>query len=156
MELKQDTKTTLEKIDFIARYKNLSNKYAFDFKERFNDFRNDAVIEIFNELGYHATFDKKEKFFKVVEITTNYKFQFNISLKSGGAELIWAIWRDEEFYDCSTWGVMKTKLDGNHDDKVRLPIFRNYEDLKEILSEAFSIYEDFKREFLVINDISTR
>ncbi|MGQ7889834.1 hypothetical protein [Paenibacillus sp. WC2504] len=45
------------------------------------------------------------------------------------------------------WGIIKYQLDGNVDDKIFKPIFRDYNDLKEILREALDMYEDFKREF---------
>jgi hypothetical protein len=38
------------------------------------------------------------------------------------------------------------------DKNIRKPHFRNYDDLREILKEAFSIYEDFKKELLKQNE----
>jgi dsDNA-binding SOS-regulon protein len=49
-------------------------------------------------------------------------------------------------------GVLKYLLDGKdyEEDRIRKPVFRNYDDLREILKEAFIMYEDFKREVLSI------
>ncbi|AEV68229.1 hypothetical protein [Acetivibrio clariflavus] len=149
MELKPDIKIALEKINFLERYKSLSTKYAFDTTECFKSYENSEVLNIFSELGYKATFNKSENFFKVVEKTPPYKFQFNISLKYGIAELIWAVWKDKIYYGGGVWIMMK-KLLGDNDENIKYPRFRNYTDLKEILAEAFAIYEDFKREFLAI------
>jgi hypothetical protein len=147
MELKPDIKIALENIDFIERYKNLSMKYAFDTNECFASYENSEVLNIFSELGYKVTFNKSENFFKVIEKTPLFKFQFNISLKYGLVELIWAVWKDKTYYGGNAWVMMKRLLEGN-DENLKDPRFRNYEDLKEILTEAFAIYEDFKREFL--------
>lgn len=74
-----------------------------------------------------------------------YKFYFHISLKYGMVELIWYVDKGEEFYGGSVWSVMKKILEGN-DEQLMKPEFHTYEELKEILKEAFSMYEDFKRE----------
>ena len=37
------------------------------------------------------------------------------------------------------------------DENIKKPKFRNYEDLEEILREAFAIYEDFKTEVLKVD-----
>lgn len=150
MELKPDVKAALGRIDFIERYKRLSQKYAFDSKEKFTDYDNDEIIKVFSELGYKATYNKSENFFKIIEKTPIFKFQFNISLKYGLVELIWAVWKDKAYYGGNSWVLMKRLLEGS-DENMRDPRFRNYTDLKEILSEAFSIYKDFKREFLAIH-----
>ncbi len=148
MSLEPKLKDALEKINFISRFKELSQKYSFDLKQSFERYDYNECINIIKGFGYTSTFDRRENFFKIIEETPFYKFQFNIVLKYGATEFIWAIWKDKELVGGNNWGVLKTQLDGNHDDKVRLPIFRNYIDLEEILAEAFAIYEDFKREFL--------
>ncbi|HEX9059203.1 MAG TPA: hypothetical protein VF941_03395 [Clostridia bacterium] len=147
MQLKQATKTALEKINFIERYKALSNKYAFDLKEAFERYDINEVLNIIDGLRYKASYNKSENFFKIVEKTHKFKFQFNISLKYGLVELIWAIWRGKEYFDGSSWVMLKRLLDGT-DENLRDPRFRNYVELKEILEIALSIYEDFKHEFL--------
>ncbi len=147
MQLKQATKTALEKINFIERYKTLSNKYAFDLKEAFERYDINEVLNIIDGLGYKASYNKSENFFKIVEKTPEFKFQFNISLKYGLVELIWAIWMGKEYFDGSNWVMLKRLLDGM-DENLRDPRFRNYVELKEILEIALSIYEDFKHEFL--------
>ena len=41
-------------------------------------------------------------------------------------------------------------LDGKEDDKINKPVFRNYNDLKEILEDAFTMYNEFKRELELV------
>ena len=139
----------LNKIDFIKRYKDLSIQFNHELKESFEDYSRESALEIIKEFGYTVSYNKKENFYKIIEKVENYKFQFNIVLKYGIVELIWTVWEDNELLQIGgPWGMIKYLLDFNEEDKVRLPVFRNYEDLKEILMQAFSIYEDFKKEVL--------
>ncbi|CAI9429304.1 DUF2513 domain-containing protein [Candidatus Ornithobacterium hominis] len=139
----------LNKIDFIKRYKDLSIQFNYELKESFEDYSRESALEIIKEFGYTVSYNKKENFYKIIERVENYKFQFNIVLKYGIVELIWTVWEDNELLQIGgPWGMIKYLLDFNEEDKVKLPVFRNYEDLKEILMQAFSIYEDFKKEVL--------
>lgn len=137
----------LVKINFIERYKNLSKQYHFDANESFENYETDIVVNIIQHLGYYCTFNKKEEFYKIIETIGDSKYQFKISLKYGAAEFLWSVWKCSELKIGGTWAILKEQLDGLEKDKVRRPIFRDYEDLKEILANAFAIYEDFKREY---------
>ncbi|MEY8747006.1 hypothetical protein [Paenibacillus tundrae] len=155
MELKSEVRTSLKKIDFINRYRELYMKYTFGSDERFKTYDNNLVITTFKDLGLNVNFDKKENFFKFVEEFSTYKFQVNISLKVGHAEIIWVVWKNGELQTGVPWILLKSLM-GNTDQNIKYPIFRNYEDLKMILKESFLMYEDFKRELLSIynNEIS--
>jgi hypothetical protein len=59
------------------------------------------------------------------------------------------VWRSSELQTGVPWVLLKRLLDGTTDN-VKYPIFRNYNDLKEILQEVFAMFEDFKRELLSI------
>jgi len=151
MELKNEIRVALENIFFIDKYKKLSMKYDFDSSERFRVSDNQEVLNIFNDLGYKAIFSKKETFFKVVDNMEPYKFQFNVSLKAGHTELIWAVWKNGELQTGLPWVMFKRLLDGT-DENLKYPVFRNYNDLKQILQEALDMFENFKRELLSINN----
>lgn len=138
----------LEKIKFIERYQQLSAKYDCDAKESFENYDSNQVINMMGELGYKPSFNKKERFFKIVETQNPYKFQFVISLRYGAAELIWSVWKHSELTVGGTWGIIKRQLDGLENGQVRKPVFRNYEELKALLTDVFVIYEDFKREYM--------
>lgn len=149
MELKPEVKASLGKIDFVNRYRELYMKYTFGSNERFKTYDNNLVIDIFNDLGYSVSFDKKENFFKFVEDCSSYKFQINISMKVGHTEIIWAVWKNGELQMGVPWILLKSLM-GNTDQNIKYPIFRDYQDLKIILKESFLMYEDFKRELLSI------
>jgi len=139
----------LNKIDFIKRYKELSTQFNYELKESFEDYSIENALEIMKEFGYTISYNKKENFYKIIEKRGSFKFQFNIVLKYGIVELIWAVWESNELLQIGgPWGIIKYLLDFNEEDKVKLPVFRDYEDLKKILFQVFSIYEDFKKEVL--------
>lgn len=146
MLLKIDTRRALEQINFSKRYEQISNKHLFDFEESFERYSNEEVIKIIKELGYTVSFNKKEKFLNITEEKNNITFKFNISIQYGICELIWAVFKNKSYYDGYIWGGMNAELD-NSSERIREPVFRNYEDLKNILIEAFKIYEDFKAAF---------
>ena len=56
-----------------------------DLNDRLEDYDIEKVNEIFIRLGYAATFDKKEKFFKVgaLNYSPNYIIWFHIILEHG-------------------------------------------------------------------------
>ncbi len=151
MQLPSEIRVALENIDFIDRHKNMSAKYDFDDELKYD---NNEVLRIFNELGYYARYYKRENFFQIVEEVPPCQFKFNISLKYAHLEFIWVVRKDGELYTGSPWGGLKQSLDGT-DEGVRKPGFRNYDELKEILEEAFLMYEDFYRELFFVYSSKT-
>lgn len=147
MELNSKIIPLLTDINFCERYKLLSNKNQY--ADNNNTIEQETVLNLIKSFGYEAKFNKSESFYKIVQKQNEFKFQFNISLKYGNIELIWGVWHKENILEdaCGPWGVIY-KLVLNSDERPLMPKFRNYEDLAEILKEAFSIYEDFKIELL--------
>jgi hypothetical protein len=150
MQLPPEIRAALEKIDFINRYKSLAARYKFKSDERFKNYDNNEVSKIFAELGYPARYDKRENFFQIVEEYPSFQFGFHIYLKYALLELIWVVRKDGELLIGDPWDWLKQLLDGT-DERFRAAGFRNY-DLREILKEAFEMYEDFKRVLLETTD----
>lgn len=146
MEIHENLRSTLERIHFIDRYRALSEQYSCELNQSFENYSNENVLKIIALFGYSVKYIKSGNFFKIVELYDKYKFQFHLSLKYGVVELIWSISENEGIHQLGgPWGMIKRLLDEKEDDKVKLPVFRNYEDLKEILREVFCMYEDFKK-----------
>lgn len=149
-EMKPEIKTVLEKIDFVNRYKVLSEQFKGnpnDINDRLENYDIEKVNEIFTKLGYDTTFDYKEKFFKV-GVVDNYTIWCNIILEYGMTEFIWVVYHNNEVRLGSPWSVYSRLLiDPN--ERIKKPVYRSYEELEEILKEAFLMYEDFK--FNLIN-----
>jgi hypothetical protein len=147
MDIIEKIKIILSDIDFANRYKELSEQYRFE--KHFENFQIEEAKKIIRDLGYVAQYNKSEQFYKIIEKKNSFKFQFNISLKNGIVELIWATWLDGILLRGvgGPWGMI-ARFITDTDERIKLPVFRNYDDLREILIKAFSIYEDFKRELL--------
>ena len=63
--LKPEIQASLAKIDFIKRYKALSEKFS-DRKIHLKTMKTKKVIAVFESLGYKARFMKKENFLLLV------------------------------------------------------------------------------------------
>lgn len=145
MQLHPILKHILEKISFLDRYKALREKFPWT-DESFEGYSNVEVLRIIETFGYEVKYDKRDGFFGIKESMGRYDFRFNISCKYGVVELIWDIVKEGERLTLGgPWGLIGDLLLGEQCN-VKKPAFRNYDDLKEILKEAFSMYEDFKRE----------
>ncbi|RFB57743.1 hypothetical protein [Bacillus thuringiensis] len=149
-DLELEIKEVLEKIEFVERYKSLSEKFS-DRTNTFENYENEKAIEVFESLGYKARYNKKEDFFIVGEVKNKdvYTFRFNISLKYGVAELIWEAWHNGEVRAGDPWDIF-IRLLSNDTEKVPVLYFHSYDELKDIMKIAFEMYEDFKRELIPI------
>ena len=141
MELNQKIKSALINIEFSKRYSELVSEFSFNYDEVLEQYENNIILDILNDFGYTAKYDKREDFFYVKEKIDIYTFQFNMSFRYGRIEFIWAVWEDDTLLTGSPWSVLKRLLDG---ERVKPATFRNYEDLKNILEDSFKLYEDFK------------
>ncbi|HDR7351992.1 hypothetical protein ABEX67_08440 [Bacillus wiedmannii] len=148
--LKPEIQASLAKIDFIKRYKALSEKFS-DRENTFENYENEKVIAVFESLGYKARFMKKENFFIVGEEMNKdfYTFRFNISLKYGLVEFIWSARYNGEVRVGNSWDMF-VKVLSNGSERLPAVCFHSYDELKEIMKIAFEMYEDFKRELIPI------
>ena len=140
----QKIKSALEKINFADRYKTLSAQHQFD-NGHFEKYETEKAKQTIEKFGYSTKYYKSENFFKILETYSSFQFQFNISLKVGATEFIWDILINNKRTQISgPWGLIaRTILET--DERIKLPGFRSYEELEEILKVAFDIYEDFKK-----------
>ncbi|MBD8072678.1 hypothetical protein [Bacillus thuringiensis] len=148
--LKPEIQASLTKIDFIKRYKALSENFS-DRENTFENYENEKVIAVFESLGYKARFMKKENFFIVGEVKNKdfYTFRFNISLKYGLVEFIWSARYNGEVRVGNSWDMFVKAL-SNGSERLQAVCFHSYDELKEIMKIAFEMYEDFKRELIPI------
>lgn len=151
MEFQSKEYDLYKKINFCDRYESLSNSYQFE--ERL-EYTNNEVIQMISELGFKSKYVKIDNFFKIEEKGERVKFYLNICLKYSNVELIIGATdsKSNKFITGSVFGRLfrNIKYAEGIDilENIKKPKFRNYKDLREILQEAFSIYEDFKKELL--------
>lgn len=146
-------KALFEKINFTKRYEELSKKYSTAPKDDLLEILDiDLTKEIIESFGYKARYYRGERFFRISDKKEGYDFYFNIALDYGRAELIWSVYHNKELIrDVSdVWkgiyqDLMRVK---EYSNVPKYPRFRDYDELEDILRDAFAIWEDFKREFL--------
>ena len=142
-----------KKISFAERYEKLSKN--FYSKNEFN-YLNKEVLEIAKKIGYKISFVKKNNFFKFQVKIGTYKIYFNFSLKYSIIELIIGVTdlKKDVFITGGTFGNLYEDIkyfETKKESRIFMPSFENYQELEEILTEVFAIYEDFKTEVLKVD-----
>ena len=138
----------LNSIRFAERYQALRMQYSFDLKESFEDYDNQYVLKMLQDIGYAAVkYRKREDFFQAKKKSNIYEFRYHICIKYGVAELMWYAMKDNKYYEGGTFPNLEYEL-LNLENRNHLPIFRDYEDLHGILTLAFQMFEDMTTEFL--------
>ena len=141
-----------ERINFAGRFEALSRQHPIrpdldllmilDF---------DLTKEILESFGYKIRYFRGERFFQATEKRDGYEFKFNIALEYGQVELIWAVFRDKKLVRplSRIWmGLYGLLMNVPREQVPRYPFFGDYDELEAVLRESFSLWEDFKREFL--------
>ena len=97
------------------------------------------------------TYNKSDRIFKIKEKLKDFDIQFNLILKYGICEFVWAIKYKGEFWPIGgPWAVIADLLLRNEEPlPLPLPVFSSYNDLNSIIQLAFSIYDDFKKELML-------
>lgn len=141
-----------ERINFARRFEALSRQHPIrpdldllmilDF---------DLTKEILESFGYKIRYFRSERFFQATEKRDGYEFKFNIALEYGQVELIWAVFRDKKLVRplSRIWmGLYGLLMNVPREQVPLYPFFGDYDELEAVLRESFSLWEDFKREFL--------
>ena len=146
----EQVKQILNSIHFLERFQDLCDQYSFDLKESFENYDNQKVLEILRDVGYTTPkYQKRENFFQSIKRVGVYRFEHKIKTKGGIVELIWDVMKDNKYYMGNSFSNLEYYL--YNPPKLRpLPIFRNYEDLRGILTIAFQMCEDMTAEFLKV------
>ena len=146
----EQVKQILNSIHFLERFQDLCDQYSFDLKESFENYDNQIVLEILRDVGYTTPkYQKRENFFQSIKRVGVYRFEHKIKTKGGIVELIWDVMKDNKYYMGNSFSNLEYYL--YNPPKLRpLPIFRNYEDLRGILTIAFQMHEDMTNEFLKV------
>ena len=140
----------LNSIHFAERYQALRTQYSFDSKESFATYDNSYVLVMLREIGYASVkYWRKENFFQAKKKINLYEFRYHIRIKYGIAELMWYAMKNNKYYAGGSFPNLEYDL-LNPENRNHLPNFRNYEDLRGILTIAFQMCEDMTAEFLKV------
>lgn len=154
MKLDSRVEQALQAINFVERYKELSDKFSLDRTpkdKRLNIITGELVFDIFEDLGYRAKFDGREKFFYIEPFKENgYIFGFHISIFKGLVELIWIVRDSQNKVILGTPLIEFSRRLITPDYRIMDPVISNYDDLENVMKIAFEMYEDFKQAFLKI------
>ena len=74
----------LNRIRFAERYEALRIQYSFDLEESFEDYDNQHVLEMLQEIGYTSVkYRKREDFFQAKKKSNIFEFRYHICIKYG-------------------------------------------------------------------------
>ena len=154
MKLDSRVEQALQAINFVERYKELSDKFSLDRtpkEKRLNIITGELIFDAFEDLGYRAKFDGREKFFYIEPFKENdYTFGFHISIFKGLVELIWIVKDSQNKVILGTPLMEFSRRLISPDYRIMDPVISNYDDLENVMKIAFEMYEDFKQAFLKI------
>ena len=154
MKLDSRVEQALQAINFVERYKELSDKFSLDRTpkdKRLNIITGELVFDVFENLGYRAKFDGREKFFYIEPFKENgYTFGFHISIFKGLVELIWIVRDSQNKVILGTPLIEFSRRLISPDYRIMDPVISNYDDFENVMKIAFEMYEDFKQAFLKI------
>jgi len=141
------------KIDFINRYKSLCVKYN-DYDNSLRGNWTEIYSSVFCELGYNVKYFKRETFYRFEEKLKDYRFVLQFVLKEGLVEAMIHPERNNTFcVPDGRFDFVAKEIDDSFDRrKYTLPDYTSKEELKLILKEIFSIYEDLKTELISNSD----
>ena len=141
-----------ERINFAGRFEALSRQHPIrPDLDRLMILDFDLTKEILESFGYKIRYFRGERFFQATEKRDGYEFKFNIALEYGQVELIWAVFRDKKLVRplSRIWmGLYGLLMNVPREQVPLYPFFGDYDELEAVLRESFSLWEDFKREFL--------
>jgi len=145
-------KKVLQKINFEKRYLEICNKYS-DFQNSIDNKSISDIDLLLNQMEVKFKYSKKEYFFKIEDKSNLITIGFNIIPYTGALQFVWSVKLNKQMLELS-WGVWESILEEmlNKSFEIRpRPYYSNYQELEEILREAFAIYEDFKNEVLKVD-----
>ena len=108
---------------------------------------------LLNQMEVKFKYSKKECFFKIEDKSNLITIGFNIIPYTGALQFVWSVKQNKQMLELS-WGVWESILEEmlNKSFEIRpRPYYSNYEELQDILTEVFAIYEDFKTEVLKVD-----
>ena len=145
-------KKVLQKINFEKRYLEICNKYS-DFQNSIDSKSISDIDLLLNQMEVKFKYSKKECFFKIEDKSNLITIGFNIIPYTGALQFVWDI-KVNKIRLKLGWGMWENIVEEiesiDFEIKPR-PYYSNYEELEEILREAFAIYEDFKTEVLKVD-----
>ncbi len=156
MRLKEGELEIYEKIDLYNRYKSIVNLHRYqDGLELLEKVDKQIILQMIEDIfRVKAKYFGKEKFYQIKLVNGEVESIYNICLQYGSVESIF--WIKSSLSDSGYGNQIVTMLrlidkeygKDTSSSEIGQPCFKNYEELREILTELKPLFEDFKNEFL--------
>jgi len=136
------------KINFIERYKKLSNEY--NSRDETFLYSKDEILNIGKIYNIDLTYSKSGGFLLKEQIN-GFFLSWGFSIRFHSCEFGFSVKKESlNIFSAAPWAYLVTLLSNDDLIKVGNPKFCNYGQIEGLLKEAFDIYQDFKSELLKI------
>jgi len=127
--------------DFINRYQLLADK--FNTRDEGFKFDNNEILKIADSEGCSLKYSKSKEF-HFEEKVGEYQFKYGFTIRFNSFELGLSIVNKKKgINSAAPWNFLVKLMTGGQ-LKVSRVSFRNYEDVRCIIRDVFSIYNDIK------------
>ncbi|MCL6296565.1 hypothetical protein [Jejuia spongiicola] len=143
-------KKIFENIDFVNRYQSICEKYN-DFDNRMRDSTKQIQKEVLDSFNYKYKYVSNGSFYQIKEENNEISFSLHMVIKGGVIETLFFLDVDGKTIEPQGRIDFFPEDLGIPFERLKcgaLPKYGSEEELKEILKEIFSIYEDLKKEFV--------
>lgn len=144
-----DLKKIFENIDFVKRYQSICEKHN-DFENRMRDSTKQLQKEVLDKFNYRYKYISNGSFYQIKEEHNKLLLQLHMVFKRGIIEtLLFIEINGKEIEPQGRIDFFPEELGIPFErNKYNLFFYSNKQELKEILADLFSIYEDLKNEVI--------
>lgn len=145
----QQVYRAFDNINFSERYKTIFKKYN-DFENMMTRMDKSKNIATFKELGYDFKIFSPGQYYNFEEQIEDVRFKLSLRINKGFITEYIYLYIDNEKVNIShnNFAFLYRHLIKNMEAESTALVFKDFNELKSVLKELLSIYEDFKVEFL--------
>lgn len=139
--LQSQVEQILIEVDFINKYKAMGDR--FGVRDESFKINTSEVLTIANELGFSLKYSKSKEFY-LTENIEGHQFSTGFTIRFNSFDFGLSIKNEAKgISSAAPWDFL-VKLMTEDTVKVNRVCFRNYTDIKFILKDFFSLYEEIK------------
>jgi hypothetical protein len=141
---------SLVKISFTDKYKKVFLGHS-DYNQRLSKMSKKDILNSFKKKGYSLRVSSPGQYYiyeeKIESITLRLMFQISGGMTTEYLQILDKNGTRFEIMNDNLAFAYRYMI-GNMDAEVNAPIFKDYEELAEIIGDFMEIYKDFKSEFI--------
>jgi len=136
-------------IGFVKRYNTLFHRFDLNLDEIMTRMDKKENLKVMSELGYKFKIFTPGQHYNYKEISDDVKLVLSCQISKGMVfPYIYIYIKNQKIDYQESLSFIYRHLINNMNAPANALLFRNYEDLKEIMASVIAIYEDLKKEFL--------